>query len=81
MKAVIRSLVACLVLGASLAAAREPDRVAPESAPSSGDVAAAAEPGERLEVKGVVYASDGRTPIAEGVALRLPDRRQGPLSP
>ena len=63
MKAVARSLVACLVLTASVAVAREPNRVAPESAPSSGDVAAGAEPGERLEVKGVVYASDGRTPI------------------
>jgi protocatechuate 3,4-dioxygenase beta subunit len=67
MKADSRGLVACLVLAASaaasVAAAREPSRVAPDSAPSSGDIAAAAEPGERLEVKGVVYAADGRTPV------------------
>jgi protocatechuate 3,4-dioxygenase beta subunit len=64
MKADTRGLVACLVLAASVASAREPSRVAPDSAPSSGDVAPAAEPGERLEVKGVVYAADGRTPVA-----------------
>jgi protocatechuate 3,4-dioxygenase beta subunit len=63
MKADTRGLVACLVLAASVASAREPSRVAPDSAPSSGDVAPAAEPGERLEVKGVVYAADGRTPV------------------
>jgi protocatechuate 3,4-dioxygenase beta subunit len=63
MKADTRGLVACLVLAASLAIARDPERTAPEGAPSSGDVAPASEPGERLEVKGVVYASDGRTPI------------------
>jgi len=38
--------------------------VAPESAPSSFAVAPAGEPGQRLEVKGVVYAADGRTPVA-----------------
>ena len=44
--------------------ARDPARVAPESAPSSFAVAPAGEPGQRLEVKGVVYAADGRTPVA-----------------
>ena len=42
----------------------EPSRVAPKDAPSSADVAPAAEPGQRLEVNGVVFASDGRTPVA-----------------
>jgi protocatechuate 3,4-dioxygenase beta subunit len=37
--------------------------LAPEGAPATGDVASAAEPGDRLEVKGVVYAADGRTPV------------------
>ena len=74
-----RGLAACLVASASLAVARDPSRLAPEGAPSSGDVAPAAEPGERLEVKGVVYAPDGRTPVAEGLRLRLPDRREGLL--
>ncbi len=63
MKADTRGLVACLVLAASVAVAREPSRVASETAPSSGEVAPAGEPGERLEVKGVVYAADGRTPV------------------
>jgi protocatechuate 3,4-dioxygenase beta subunit len=63
MKLKTRGLVACLVLSAPLAAAREPSRLAPENAPSSGDVAPAIEPGDRLEVKGVVYAADGRTPV------------------
>ncbi len=45
--------------------AREPSRVAPRGAASSGDVASLAEPGERLEVRGVVYAADGRTPVAD----------------
>jgi protocatechuate 3,4-dioxygenase beta subunit len=43
--------------------AREPSRIATADAPSSGDVAASGEPGERLEVNGVVYAADGRTPV------------------
>lgn len=63
MGAYTRGLVALVSLAASLALAREPDRIAPESAPSSGELAGAAEPGERLEVKGVVYAADGHTPI------------------
>jgi len=58
------AVVALLVLSASLALARDPSRLAPASAPSSGDVAPAGEPGEKLEVKGVVYAADGRTPVA-----------------
>ena len=58
-------LVVSLLLSASIAAAREPSRLAPDDASSTGDVAAAAEPGDRLEVKGVVYASDGRTPVAK----------------
>lgn len=57
--------VACLALSASTAWAREPSRLAPEDAPSTGDVALAGEPGDRLEVKGVVYAPDGRTPVAK----------------
>jgi protocatechuate 3,4-dioxygenase, beta subunit len=60
-----RGLAAAFVLSAALAAAREPSRLAPENAPSSGEVAAAAEPGDRLEVKGVVLATDGRTPVAK----------------
>ena len=57
-----RGLVACLAVSASLAVARDPSRLAPEGAPSA-DVAPAAEPGDRLEVKGFVYAADGRTPV------------------
>jgi protocatechuate 3,4-dioxygenase beta subunit len=53
-----------MALQAAPAFAREPARVAPESAPSSAAVAPAGEPGQRLEVKGVVYAADGRTPVA-----------------
>jgi protocatechuate 3,4-dioxygenase beta subunit len=65
MKAQVRGAIALLVLSASasVALARDPSRMAPASAPSSGDVAPAGEPGERLEVKGVVYAADGRTPV------------------
>ena len=43
--------------------ALEPARVAPNDAPSSADVAPPGEPGERLEVSGLVYAADGRTPV------------------
>lgn len=43
--------------------AREPARVAPKDSPSSADVAPPGESGERLEVSGVVYAADGRTPV------------------
>ena len=63
MKTQVRGAVALLVLSAAVALARDPSRLAPASAPSSGDVAPAGEPGERLEVKGVVYAADGRTPV------------------
>ncbi len=63
MKAQVKAAVALLVLSASVALARDPSRVAPASAPASGDVAPAGEPGERLEVRGVVYAADGRTPV------------------
>lgn len=59
------AVAACLLLTAPLAAGREPSRLAPEDAASSGDVAPASEPGERLEVRGVVYAPDGRTPVAK----------------
>ncbi len=45
------------------ALARDPSRIAPEHAPPSADLAPAGEPGDRLEVTGVVYAADGRTPI------------------
>ena len=64
MKADIRGLAVFLVLTASVAVAREPSRVAPESAPSSGDVAPAGEPGDRLEVKG------DPVPIASGIPNR-----------
>jgi protocatechuate 3,4-dioxygenase beta subunit len=62
MRATLHALAIGLLAVGPLAA-REPDRVAPENAPSTGDVAPAGEPGERLEVKGVVYGSDGRTPV------------------
>ncbi len=58
------SLAPVLALLAASALARDPSRIAPETAPSSAAVAAAGEPGERLEVRGVVFASDGRTPVA-----------------
>jgi protocatechuate 3,4-dioxygenase beta subunit len=58
MVAVVLALPALPVLG------RDAARVAPADAPSSGEVAPPSEPGDRLEVKGVVYASDGRTPVA-----------------
>jgi len=58
----IRS-TAWILLVAAPVLARDPARVAPPSAPSAGVVAPAGEPGERLEVK-VVYAADGRTPVA-----------------
>jgi protocatechuate 3,4-dioxygenase beta subunit len=57
-------LAPALALLAASALARDPSRIAPEEAPSSAAVAAAGEPGERLEVRGVVFASDGRTPVA-----------------
>jgi protocatechuate 3,4-dioxygenase, beta subunit len=63
----MQSKACCLAVAAALLAvpllAREPTRVAPDGAPSSADVAPPGEPGERLEVGGVVYAADGRTPI------------------
>jgi protocatechuate 3,4-dioxygenase beta subunit len=37
--------------------------LAHDDAPSTAAVAPPAEPGQRLEVKGVVYARDGRTPV------------------
>ena len=52
-----RCLASVLVLLAAPVLARDPARVAPESAPSSAAVAPAGEPGQRLEVRGVVYAS------------------------
>jgi len=58
------SFVSMLVLLAVPALAGDAARVAPEGAPSSAAVAPAGEPGQRLEVKGVVYAVDGRTPVA-----------------
>jgi protocatechuate 3,4-dioxygenase beta subunit len=59
----VQAAAALLVLSAALALARDPSRVAPPSAPASGEVAPAGEPGERLAVSGVVYAADGRTPV------------------
>ena len=57
-----RLLSAMLVLLATPGPARDL-RLAPQTAPSSGAVAGPGEPGPRLEVKGVVYAADGRTPV------------------
>ena len=39
-------------------------RVAPADAPSQTVVAPSNEPGERLLITGIVYAADGRTPLA-----------------
>ena len=64
MKLKTPSLAVALTLLALPLLARDPARVAPKGAPSSADVAPAGEPGERLEVTGVVYAADGRTPVA-----------------
>jgi protocatechuate 3,4-dioxygenase, beta subunit len=64
MKVKVRFLAVTLALLALPVLGRDVSRVAPTDAPSSGDVAPAGEPGERLEVKGVVYAADGRTPVA-----------------
>ena len=58
----IAAALAVMVLAAP-AIARDVRRVAPADAPSAGAVAGPAEPGERLEVTGVVYAPDGRTPV------------------
>jgi protocatechuate 3,4-dioxygenase, beta subunit len=44
--------------------AKDAARAAPKNAPSSADVAPAGEPGDRLEVSGIVYAVDGKTPVA-----------------
>lgn len=54
--------VAVTLLGLPLLGS-DPARVAPNDAPSSADVAPPNESGERLEVSGVVYAADGRTPV------------------
>jgi protocatechuate 3,4-dioxygenase beta subunit len=57
-----------LVIAGSLLAlpvlAADPSRIAPKDAPSVASVAPADEPGSRLEVSGVVYAADGKTPVA-----------------
>jgi len=63
MKVKAPSLAVALTLLALPLLARDPSRVAPNDAPSSADVAPPNEPGERLEVSGVVYAADGRTPV------------------
>jgi protocatechuate 3,4-dioxygenase, beta subunit len=57
------SLAVAVTLLALPLLARDPSRVAPNDAPSSADVAPPSESGERLEVSGVVYAADGRTPV------------------
>ena len=59
-----RCIVPVLALLAAPVLARDSARLAPESAPSWSAVAPAGEPGQRLEVKGVVYAADGRMPVA-----------------
>jgi protocatechuate 3,4-dioxygenase beta subunit len=62
-----RASLALAVLATTFAAAvlpaQTPSRLAPESAPSTGDVAPPSEPGERLEVAGTVFAADGKTPV------------------
>jgi protocatechuate 3,4-dioxygenase beta subunit len=60
----IRSTASILVLLSTPLLARDASRLAPVTAPSSAVVAADGEPGRRLEVTGVVYAGDGRTPVA-----------------
>ena len=62
MKMKASSLTIAAALLALPALARDA-RLAPMDAPSSADVAPPGEPGERLEVSGVVYAADGRTPV------------------
>lgn len=57
------SLTATLVLLAAAPLLAREVHVAPEAAPSTAAVAAPSEPGRRLEVRGVVYARDGRTPV------------------
>jgi protocatechuate 3,4-dioxygenase, beta subunit len=59
-----RPIASILALLATPLLARDPSRLAPETAPSAAVVAAEGEPGHRLEVTGVVYAADGRTPVA-----------------
>ena len=63
MKVKAPSLAGALMLLAVPLLARDPARVAPKDSPSSADVAPPSESGERLEVSGVVYAADGRTPV------------------
>ena len=63
MKVKAPSLAVALMLLALPLFARDPARVAPNDAHSSADVAPPSESGERLEVSGVVYAVDGRTPV------------------
>jgi protocatechuate 3,4-dioxygenase beta subunit len=64
----MKTMDSCLVLALALlplpAFPQDAARVAPDNGPSSGEVAPASEPGERLEVSGAVYATDGKTPIA-----------------
>lgn len=64
MKMKVFSLAPASALLALPLVAAEPSRVAPRDAPSSAEVAPPAEPGARLTVSGVVYAEDGRTPVA-----------------
>jgi protocatechuate 3,4-dioxygenase beta subunit len=56
-------IAVALALLASPAGAREV-RLAPENAASTGAVAPPGEPGAPMAVTGVVYAADGRTPVA-----------------
>ena len=84
MKVKASSLAVAATLVALPLLAREPTRVAPDGAPSSADVVPPGAPGERLEVSGVVYAADGRTPSARPRVYvyqtdargYLPDRRR-----
>jgi protocatechuate 3,4-dioxygenase beta subunit len=60
----VRVVASMLVLLAAPVLGRDPSRIAPAEAPSAAAVAPDGEPGQRLEVQGVVYAADGRTPVA-----------------
>ena len=60
----LKAFVALAILFlAAPVSGRDVRRTAPADAPSTGAVAGPDEPGERLEVTGVVYAPDGRTPV------------------
>jgi protocatechuate 3,4-dioxygenase, beta subunit len=61
--AAVMVLILAGVMASAIPSRADVARTAPGGAPSSADVAPPDEPGERLEVHGVVYAADGRTPV------------------